>query len=75
VLTGGDSDGANGAQEIKQAGGVVIAHNEATSEVFGMPRAAIATGGVDFVLPLSEIAATLMALVERGHPLKNTPIH
>jgi two-component system chemotaxis response regulator CheB len=53
----------SGAQAIKQAGGVVIAQDEATSEVFSMPRAAIATGCVDFVLPLSEIATTLMALI------------
>lgn len=63
VLTGGDSDGASGAQEIKRAGGVVIAQDEATSEVFGMPRATIATGCVDFVLPLNKIATTLMMLI------------
>jgi two-component system, chemotaxis family, protein-glutamate methylesterase/glutaminase len=71
VLTGGDSDGADGAKEIKQAGGAVIAQDEATSEVFSMPRAAIATGCVDFVLPLSEIAATLMQLAAGGRPLKH----
>jgi len=72
VLTGGGSDGAKGAHEIKQAGGVVIAQDEATSEVFGMPRAAIKTGCVDFVLPLNKIATTLMVLI-RGR-LENPSI-
>jgi len=48
---------------IKQRGGTVVAQDEASSEFFGMPSAAIKTGAVDFVLPLEEIAPTLTALV------------
>jgi hypothetical protein len=53
VLTGTGSDGTMGVQAIKKMGGTVIAQDEATSEFFGMPNAAIQTGNVDFVLPLT----------------------
>ena len=63
VLTGSGHDGALGVTAIKQRGGTVVAQDEASSEFFGMPSAAIKTGAVDFVLPLEEMAPTLMALV------------
>ncbi len=63
VLTGTGSDGSLGIKAIKNRGGTVIAQDEATSEFFGMPGAAIATGAVDFVLPLDQIAEALTALV------------
>lgn len=66
VLTGGDSDGSNGVEAIKKMGGIAIAQDEATSTVFGMPAAAIATGCVDFVLPLQEIAGAIANLVIKG---------
>ncbi|MCA1554006.1 MAG: chemotaxis protein CheB [Chloroflexi bacterium] len=64
VLTGTGCDGANGVRAIKQHGGLVIAQNEHTSASFDMPGAAIATGAVDFVLPLDQIAAKLIDLVQ-----------
>jgi two-component system, chemotaxis family, protein-glutamate methylesterase/glutaminase len=63
VLSGTGSDGSLGVQAIAQMGGTVIAQDEATSEFFGMPNAAIQTGTVDFILPLSEIASALITLV------------
>jgi len=66
VLTGTGSDGTMGVQAIKKMGGTVIAQDEATSEFFGMPNAAIATGAVDFVLPLKEIPSALAMLVTTG---------
>lgn len=63
VLTGSGSDGAMGVRAIKKMGGSVIAQNEATSEYFAMPSAAIDTGDVDFVLPIEEIAPALVSLV------------
>jgi two-component system, chemotaxis family, protein-glutamate methylesterase/glutaminase len=61
VLTGTGRDGARGAQVVKRAGGIVIVQDEATSEFFGMPRAAIQAGLVDRILPLEDIAAALEA--------------
>ena len=62
VLTGTGRDGAKGAQIVKQAGGIVIVQDEATSEFFGMPGAAIKAGLVDQILPLEAIAPALDAL-------------
>ncbi len=66
VLSGTGSDGAMGVQAIKKVGGTVIVQDEKSSEFFGMPAAAIATGTVDFVLPLEEIAPALVTLVMKG---------
>ncbi len=63
VLTGTGHDGARGAQVVKRAGGTVIVQDEATSEFFGMPGAAIHEGQVDLVLPLDEIAPALVKLI------------
>jgi two-component system chemotaxis response regulator CheB len=62
ILTGMGHDGAKGIEAIKRNGGTVIAQNQATAEHFGMPGAAIATGLVDEIVPLGEIAATLVKL-------------
>jgi two-component system, chemotaxis family, protein-glutamate methylesterase/glutaminase len=56
ILTGMGDDGAQGMIEMKTAGSVNIAQDEATCIVFGMPREAIARGAVDFVVPLQRIA-------------------
>lgn len=66
VLTGGDMDGSQGVKAIKKMGGTVIVQDEATSTVFGMPAAAIATGCVDYILPLNEIATAITKLVIEG---------
>ncbi|MHB1135149.1 MAG: chemotaxis protein CheB [Chloroflexota bacterium] len=66
VLTGTGSDGSMGVQAIKKMGGTVIAQDEATAQFFGMPGAAIGSGSVDFVLPLEEIASSLISLVRTG---------
>ncbi len=63
VLTGGNCDGTAGLQAIKAAGGTTFAQDEQSSEDVSMPRHAAATGAVDFVLPLPDIAAALVALV------------
>jgi two-component system, chemotaxis family, protein-glutamate methylesterase/glutaminase len=63
VLTGRGSDGARGAQAIKQNGGFVISQDRATSTAYDMPEATVATGCADLVLPLENIAAALITLV------------
>ena len=55
VLTGMGGDATLGAQAIKKKGGYVIAQDEATSTIFGMPAEAIKAGAVDRVLAESEI--------------------
>ena len=59
VLTGASADGAAGARRVRERGGSVVAQDPATAESPVMPKAAIATGAVDHVLPLAEIAAYL----------------
>jgi two-component system, chemotaxis family, protein-glutamate methylesterase/glutaminase len=63
VLTGAGKDGSMGVTAIKKRGGTVLVQDEASSEFFSMPSAAIRTGTVDFVLSLDEIASALVTLV------------
>jgi two-component system, chemotaxis family, protein-glutamate methylesterase/glutaminase len=56
VLTGMGSDGAHGAADVVAAGGSVIAQDEATSVVWGMPGAAAHAGVCAAVMPLEQIA-------------------
>lgn len=60
ILTGMGDDGANGMKEMHDAGAYNIAQNEETCTVFGMPREAIARGGVDEILPLDKILAAAL---------------
>ncbi|MFW5693561.1 MAG: chemotaxis protein CheB [Alkalispirochaeta sp.] len=63
VLSGTGSDGTRGVRAIKEAGGLVIVQDEEDAKFNGMPRSAIATGIVDFVLPAEQIPAELQSFV------------
>jgi len=60
ILTGMGSDGAAGVEAVNAAGGAVIAQDEETSAVFGMPQRAIETGVVDDVRPRDELVAGIL---------------
>lgn len=59
ILTGMGNDGTRGAQAVKNAGGYVLAQDEATSVIFGMNAEAIRAGHVDQVLPIENIFAAI----------------
>lgn len=65
ILTGMGNDGVDGLKAVKAAGGWVLAQDEASSVVYGMPREAVAAGVVDAVVPVDEVAARLMELAAR----------
>ena len=66
ILSGTASDGVKGMKDIKEAGGITFAQDEATAKYTGMPQSAIAAGCADFVLPPDRIAQELARLAH--HP-------
>ncbi|MBC7217538.1 MAG: chemotaxis response regulator protein-glutamate methylesterase [Candidatus Caldatribacterium sp.] len=60
ILTGMGKDGLEGCRKLKKAGGTVIAQDEKTSLIFGMPKAVIEEGLADFVLPIEEIGKAIV---------------
>lgn len=60
ILTGMGRDGAAGMRELHEAGAYTIAQDEQSCIVFGMPKEAIASGGVDEIVPLHDIAHRLL---------------
>lgn len=64
ILTGMGRDGVDGARELRARGGLVLAQDERTSAVFGMPRAVIDAGLADVVGSVEELAAAIEGLRE-----------
>jgi two-component system CheB/CheR fusion protein len=62
ILSGTASDGTLGTRAIKAEGGITFAQDPSSAKFDGMPRSAIASGAVDFVLPPEEIAKQLVKL-------------
>lgn len=66
ILTGMGDDGARGMKAMHERGARTIAQDEQSCVVFGMPKEAIASGGVDEILPLSRVAGAITAFDARG---------
>src|SRR5689334_14039956 len=66
VLTGMGQDGRGGAKVLRDAGAEVLAQDEATSVVWGMPGAVVGAGLADEILPLDKIAAHLVSRIKAG---------
>ncbi len=73
VLSGADGDGAIGIKRIKERGGLTIAQDPDEAEHSGMPRSAIATGMVDWVLPVSDMGGRLRTYIDLLGRLKLPP--
>lgn len=63
IMTGMGKDGAEGIRHIKEIGGVTIAQDQESSAIYGMPKAALETGAVDFMSPPRKIAKKLVELL------------
>ena len=66
ILTGMGDDGARGMKLLHERGARTIAQNEETCVVFGMPKEAIALGGVDEVIGLNQVARAILQFDSRG---------
>jgi two-component system chemotaxis response regulator CheB len=73
LLTGMGEDGAAGLQAVRAALGQTLAQDEESSVVFGMPRAAIARGAVEQVLPLEKIPDAIVSAVEGWTRIADRP--
>jgi two-component system chemotaxis response regulator CheB len=62
IFTGMGDDGARGLLEMRKSGAATLAQDEASCVVYGMPKAAAELGAAQQVLPLSDIAPTLLRL-------------
>ena len=72
VLSGTDSDGSIGLKRVKERGGLTIAQDPGQAQYDEMPRNAIETGMVDWILPVEQMPARLMKLL-RNEPLIRLP--
>ena len=70
MMTGMGADGLGGARAVHEAGGVVLAQDEATSAVWGMPGRVADAGIANAVLPLAAIAGELKQRVNAGRPMR-----
>ncbi len=66
ILTGMGDDGVEGLSELHHQGGLVLAQDEASSVVYGMPREAAARKVVDHILPVDRFGQTLLQISEQG---------
>ncbi|HET9750513.1 MAG TPA: chemotaxis protein CheB, partial [Casimicrobiaceae bacterium] len=74
ILSGTGFDGTRGIRAIKAHGGITIAQVPEESEYDSMPRSAIATGDIDFVLPVHDMAAKIVALWRNAQTIEIPPL-
>jgi two-component system, chemotaxis family, protein-glutamate methylesterase/glutaminase len=74
VMTGMGADGLNGARAVREGGGVVLAQDEATSAVWGMPGRVSEAGIASATLPLWGIAGVLKQRVNAGRPARSEAV-
>ena len=70
ILTGMGNDGAQGMLEMHRAGAYTLAQSEVSCVVFGMPREAIASGGVNEVVELERMSQRMLAQIAGGQALR-----
>ena len=73
LLTGMGSDGARGLLQLRQAGWMTLAQDQASSIVYGMPQAAVQLGAACQALPLSRMAPVILAEIGKERPLCPRP--
>ncbi|MDD2321297.1 MAG: chemotaxis response regulator protein-glutamate methylesterase [Geobacteraceae bacterium] len=66
ILTGMGNDGFKGMQHLKSKGGITLVQDEASSTIYGMPRACVNGGVADLVLPLDQIGFEIAKTAENG---------
>jgi len=66
ILTSIGRDGANGSRLIRLAGGTVLAEDESTCVVWGMPRSVVETGAANREVPLGEMAKAIQQVLAGG---------
>ena len=64
IMTGMGKDGVEGLKLLKKRGGYIIAQDEETCVVYGMPKAAVDEGIVDAILPLTDIPLALVKIIK-----------
>lgn len=65
ILTGMGKDGAKGMLALRETGAITMAQDEASSVVYGMPKAAVDMGGTEHIVPLDELSKALSKAVEK----------
>ena len=63
IMTGMGSDGSKGLQQMKRSGATIIAQDESTCVVYGMPKEPIELGIVDVVAPLNRLASEIIRTI------------
>jgi two-component system, chemotaxis family, CheB/CheR fusion protein len=73
ILSGTGSDGTAGITRVKEQGGITIAQSPAEAEYDAMPRSAIGTGMIDFVLPVTDMPQKLLQIWENARAIELPP--